>query len=219
MVYSTGYDNLFKGKVSRDVERSLISMPLSLRWSRQLLNLDQLQHQKIARLRCCARCCRGLMFKVGSVRDKADLPTGAVVTSGSFVVNGGERTGNYASNGWDDEGSKGVAMLEGNQAALSAPAFLTDCKYHRYQASENVIARLIHPKLFLIRQSPHDAPNNSLLNVDLLHCASGSFDTPVYVWTVAVQEWWVWRCELYAWSDGGKGSVGSSALDTRNIAP
>ncbi|KAJ3933322.1 MAG: WD40-repeat-containing domain protein [Lentinula lateritia] len=108
-----------------------------------------------------------------------DLPTkytpSAIAVKGSLVAIGGEDSKVHLYQ-WDGKSLEddAVPILQGNKAVVSALAFSPD---------GNLLAS---GDLITSRWSFHTARVNSLSwTSDSKHCASGSLDTHVYIWSVA----------------------------------
>ncbi|KAF9269416.1 WD40 repeat-like protein [Marasmius fiardii PR-910] len=89
---------------------------------------------------------------------------------------------------WDGKTLKETTILEGNKGAVSALAFSPDGSLLASGDSSGRICLfdLKEKKLITSRWSFHSARINSLAwTSDSKHCASGSLDTHVYVWSVA----------------------------------
>ncbi|KAF8893170.1 WD40-repeat-containing domain protein [Gymnopilus junonius] len=125
---------------------------------------------------------------------------------------------------WDGKALKEVAVLEGNQGVVSALAFSPDGKY---LASGDSSGKLIlfdpkERKLVTTRWAHHTARINSLSwTADSAHCASGSLDTHVYIWSVSklmknipIKNAGPGGVNGVLWLDGGKGGkLVSSGFD------
>ncbi|PIL23440.1 hypothetical protein GSI_14751 [Ganoderma sinense ZZ0214-1] len=110
----------------------------------------------------------------------------AIAASASFVAVGGEdqKVRLYT---WDGKTLTESATLEGNKGVVSALAFSPDGKLLASGDSSGKIVLLdvAERKLVTSRWSFHTARINSLSwTADGRHCASGSLDTHVYVWSV-----------------------------------
>ncbi|CAA7264403.1 unnamed protein product [Cyclocybe aegerita] len=133
---------------------------------------------------------------------------------GTLVAIGGEDR-KVRLNEWDGKALKEVAVLEGNQGVVSVLAFSPDGKY---LAAGDSSGKLIlfdakERKLLTSRWAHHSARINSLSwTADSAHCASGSLDTHVYVWSVAklmknipIRNAGPGGINGVLWLDGGKG--------------
>uniref|UniRef100_A0A0W0F669 Uncharacterized protein n=1 Tax=Moniliophthora roreri TaxID=221103 RepID=A0A0W0F669_MONRR len=150
----------------------------------------------------------------------------AVATSKSelVVAIGGEdqKTRLYD---WDGSVLKEKTVLEGNKAVVSALAFSPDGKLLAAGDSSGRICLfdVKETKLITSRWSFHTARINSLAwTPDSKHCASGSLDTHVYIWSVAkplknialknVGPGGV-NAVLWIDADGAKGELASAGFD------
>ncbi|KAJ6627956.1 WD40-repeat-containing domain protein [Mycena sp. CBHHK59/15] len=89
---------------------------------------------------------------------------------------------------WNGTALKEVALLEGNKGTVSALAFSPDGALLAAGDSSGriVLFDVKEQKMITARWSFHSARVNSLAwTPDSKHCASGSLDTHVYVWSVA----------------------------------
>ncbi|KAF5310738.1 hypothetical protein D9619_007892 [Psilocybe cf. subviscida] len=145
---------------------------------------------------------------------KPSYEPGAVAASGSLIAIGGDDR-KVRLNEWDGKALKEVAVLEGNQGAVSALAFSPDGKYLISGDSSGKLV-LFDPaerKLVTSRWAHHSARVNSLSwTADSAHCASGSLDTHVYIWSVAkimrnipIKNAGPGGVNGVLWVDGGKG--------------
>ncbi|KDR80239.1 hypothetical protein GALMADRAFT_242541 [Galerina marginata CBS 339.88] len=154
---------------------------------------------------------------------KSSFQPSAIAASGTLVAIGGEDRKVRLSE-WDGKTLKEVVVLEGNQGAVSALAFSPDGKYLAAgDASGKII--LFDPKerkLVTSRWAHHTARINSLSwTADSAHCASGSLDTHVYIWSVAklmknipIKNAGPGGVNSVLWMDGGKGGrLVSSGFD------
>ncbi|KAJ7100107.1 WD40-repeat-containing domain protein [Mycena belliarum] len=111
----------------------------------------------------------------------------AVGTSGALVAVGGEDH-KIRLHDWSGTALKEVAVLEGNKGVLSALAFSPDgAMLAAGDSSGRIVLFDVNQKTMITgRWSFHSARVNSLTwTADSKHCASGSLDTHVYVWSVA----------------------------------
>ncbi|KAJ6558029.1 WD40 repeat-like protein [Mycena capillaripes] len=110
----------------------------------------------------------------------------AVGTSGTLVAVGGEDQ-KVRLHEWSGTALKEVALLEGNKGVVSAIEFSPDGALLAVGDSSGRIALfdVKEKKIITARWSFHSARVNSLTwTSDSKHCASGSLDTHVYVWSV-----------------------------------
>ncbi|PBK89799.1 WD40 repeat-like protein, partial [Armillaria gallica] len=109
----------------------------------------------------------------------------AVAATGQLVAVGGEQK--VVLYEWDGKNLKEGGVLEGNKGVISALDFSPDGKYLTPGDSSGRIAlfNVAEKKLVTSRWSFHSARVNSLSwTADSKHCASGSLDTHVYIWSV-----------------------------------
>ncbi|KAF8155889.1 WD40-repeat-containing domain protein [Crassisporium funariophilum] len=121
------------------------------------------------------------------LEQKPEYQPGAIAASGSIVAIGGEDR-KVRLNEWDGKTLKEVTVLEGNQGAVSALAFSPDGKLLASGDSSGkiILFDVNERKMITSRWAFHSARINSLSwTSDSAHCASGSLDTHVYVWSVA----------------------------------
>jgi len=88
---------------------------------------------------------------------------------------------------WDGKAFKGNVVLEGNKGVVSALAFSPDGNLLAAGDSSGriVLFDVKEKKAITSRWSFHSARVNSLSwTEDSQHCASGSLDTHVYIWSV-----------------------------------
>ncbi|KAH9951566.1 WD40 repeat-like protein [Amylocystis lapponica] len=110
----------------------------------------------------------------------------AVAVTGTVVAVGGEDQ-KVRLYDWDGKTFKDVATLEGNKGAVSALAFSPDGALLAAGDSSGkiVLFNVQERKAVTSRWSFHSARIHSLAwTADGRHCASGSLDTHVYVWSV-----------------------------------
>ncbi|KAK0192588.1 quinon protein alcohol dehydrogenase-like superfamily [Armillaria mellea] len=122
--------------------------------------------------------------KVFEITPKS-APTAVAATAGKLVAVGGEQK--VVLYEWDGKSLKEVGVLEGNKGVISALDFSPDGKYLASGDSSGRIAlfNVGEKKLVTSRWSFHSARVNSLSwTADSKHCASGSLDTHVYIWSV-----------------------------------
>ncbi|KAF9053801.1 WD40 repeat-like protein [Hymenopellis radicata] len=109
----------------------------------------------------------------------------AVAVTGSLVAVGGEQKVQLYE--WDGKALKESGTLDGNKGVVSALSFSPDGKYLASGDSSGRIALFDAKAKSLItsRWSFHTARVNSISwTSDSKHCASGSLDTHVYIWSV-----------------------------------
>ncbi|KAJ7247874.1 WD40-repeat-containing domain protein [Mycena haematopus] len=109
-----------------------------------------------------------------------------VGAGGGLVAVGGEDQ-KVRLHEWSGTALKEVALLEGNKGVISALEFSPDGKLLAAGDSSGRIALfdVKEKKLITARWSFHSARINSLKwTSDSKHCASGSLDTHVYIWSV-----------------------------------
>ncbi|KAF8182076.1 WD40-repeat-containing domain protein [Pholiota molesta] len=159
--------------------------------------------------------------KVFDTKPKFD--PSAVAASGSLIAIGGEDFKVHL-NEWDGKTLKEVAVLEGNKGVVSSLAFSPDGKYLAAGDSSGKLI-LFDPKerkVVTTRWANHTARINSLSwTADSAHCASGSLDTNVYVWSVAkltkniaIKNAGPGGVNAVLWLEGGKGGkLVSSGFD------
>ncbi|KAJ6487813.1 WD40 repeat-like protein [Mycena sanguinolenta] len=110
----------------------------------------------------------------------------AVGAGGALVAVGGEDQ-KVRLHEWSGTALKEIALLEGNKGVVSALEFSPDGTLLAAGDSSGRIALfdVKEKKLITARWSFHSARVNSLTwTSDSKHCASGSLDTHVYVWSV-----------------------------------
>ncbi|KAH7878576.1 WD40-repeat-containing domain protein [Lentinula edodes] len=113
----------------------------------------------------------------------------AIAVKGSLVAIGGEDSKVHLYQ-WDGKSLEddAVPILQGNKAVVSALAFSPDGNLLASGDSSGSISLfdIKEKKLITSRWSFHTARVNSLSwTSDSKHCASGSLDTHVYIWSVA----------------------------------
>ncbi|KAJ7468007.1 WD40-repeat-containing domain protein [Mycena latifolia] len=111
----------------------------------------------------------------------------AVGTNGALVAVGGEDQ-KVRLHEWSGTALKEVALLEGSKGVLSALEFSPDgTMLAAGDSSGRIVLFDVKEKTMITgRWSFHSARINSLTwTADSKHCASGSLDTHVYVWSVA----------------------------------
>ncbi|KAF8889596.1 WD40 repeat-like protein [Infundibulicybe gibba] len=111
----------------------------------------------------------------------------AVAAFKSTIAIGGE-DGKVRLNEWDGKTLTETAVFEVNRAVISALAFSPDGKMLASGDSSGkiILFDVLEKKMITSRWSFHSARVNSLSwSADSLHCASGSLDTHVYIWSVA----------------------------------
>ncbi|KAJ7170250.1 WD40 repeat-like protein [Mycena crocata] len=111
----------------------------------------------------------------------------AIGASGTLVAVGGEDQ-KVRLHEWSGTALTEVALLEGNKGVVSAVEFSPDGALLAVGDSSGRIALfdVKEKKLITARWSFHSARVNSLSwTSDSKHCASGSLDTHVYIWSVA----------------------------------
>ncbi|KAK0496100.1 quinon protein alcohol dehydrogenase-like superfamily [Armillaria luteobubalina] len=121
--------------------------------------------------------------KVFEITPKS-APTAVVATGKLVAVDGEQKVALYE---WDGKSSREAGVLDGNKGAISALDFSPDGKYLASGDSSGGIARfnMAEKKLVTFRWSFHSARFDSLSwTADSKHCASGSLDTHVYIWSV-----------------------------------
>ncbi|KAJ3840032.1 WD40 repeat-like protein [Lentinula raphanica] len=152
-----------------------------------------------------------------------DLPTkytpSAVAVKGSLVAIGGEDSKVHLYQ-WDGKTLKDdvTPILQGNKAVVSVLAFSPDGKLLASGDSSGSISlfNVQERKLITSRWSFHSARVNSLSwTADSKHCASGSLDTHVYIWSVAkpmkniaIKNAGPRGVNGVLWIDGGEGKTG-----------
>ncbi|TRM63711.1 WD40-repeat-containing domain protein [Schizophyllum amplum] len=120
---------------------------------------------------------------------KTKYAPSAVAATGSVVAVGAEDS-KVRLHEWDGKALKETAVLEGNKGVVSALSFSPDGKF---LAAGDSMGRIVlfdaaERKMITGRWSYHSARINSIAwTADSKHCASGSLDTHVYVWSVAKQ--------------------------------
>ncbi|KAK0220027.1 WD40 repeat-like protein [Armillaria fumosa] len=121
--------------------------------------------------------------KVFEITPKS-APTAVAVTGKLVAVGGEQKVVLYE---WDGKSLKEGGVLEGNKGVISALDFSPDGIYLASGDSSGRIAlfSVAEKKLVTSRWSFHSARVNSLSwTADSKHCASGSLDTHVYIWSV-----------------------------------
>ncbi|KAJ7689439.1 WD40 repeat-like protein [Mycena rosella] len=111
---------------------------------------------------------------------------GAVGAHGTLVAVGGEDQ-KVRLHEWSGTALKEVALLEGNKGVVSALEFSPDGALLAAGDSSGriVLFDVKKKEMITARWSFHSARVNSLAwTADSKHCASGSLDTHVYVWSV-----------------------------------
>ncbi|KIK68693.1 hypothetical protein GYMLUDRAFT_36180 [Collybiopsis luxurians FD-317 M1] len=152
-----------------------------------------------------------------------DFPTkytpSSVAVTGSLVAIGGEDSKVHLYQ-WDGKLLKddAVPILEGNKAVVSALAFSPDGNLLAAGDSSGKISLfdVKEKKLITSRWSYHSARVNSLSwTADSRHCASGSLDTHVYIWSVAkplkniaIKNAGPGGVNAVLWIHGGEGKTG-----------
>ncbi|TFY60252.1 hypothetical protein EVG20_g7485 [Dentipellis fragilis] len=117
---------------------------------------------------------------------KVSATPSAVAANGSQVAVGSEDQKVRLYN-WDGKALSEVAVLEGNKGVVSALAFSPDgSKLASGDSSGKIVLfDAKERKAITSRWSFHSARVNSLAwTADSQHCASGSLDTHIYVWSV-----------------------------------
>ncbi|KAK0458981.1 WD40 repeat-like protein [Desarmillaria tabescens] len=152
--------------------------------------------------------------KVFEITPKS-APT-AVAASGNLVAVGGEQK--VVLYEWDGRSLKEGGLLEGNKGVISALSFSLDGKYLASGDSSGRIAlfNVTEKKLLTSRWSFHSARVNSLSwTADSKHCASGSLDTHVYIWSVekpmkniALKNVGPGGVSAVLWVESGDGKIG-----------
>ncbi|KAJ7359560.1 WD40-repeat-containing domain protein [Mycena albidolilacea] len=154
----------------------------------------------------------------------AHLPTkyvpSAVGTTAALVAVGGEDQ-KIRLHEWSGTALKEVALLEGNKGVVSSLEFSPDGALLAAGDSSGRIALfdVKEKKLITARWSFHSARVNSLSwTSDSKHCASGSLDTHVYVWSVenptrniALKNAGPGGVNAVLWVGGGAGKGGTLA--------
>ncbi|KII87874.1 hypothetical protein PLICRDRAFT_42397 [Plicaturopsis crispa FD-325 SS-3] len=110
----------------------------------------------------------------------------SVAATGSLVAVGGEDNKVHLYK-WDGKSLQESSVLEGNKGVVSALAFSPDGSYLASGDSSGRIVLFDAKELKPItsRWSFHSARINSLhFTPDSQHCASGSLDTHVYIWSI-----------------------------------
>ncbi|KAJ4489897.1 WD40-repeat-containing domain protein [Lentinula aciculospora] len=152
-----------------------------------------------------------------------DLPTkytpSAIAVKGSLVAIGGEDSKVHLYQ-WDGKTLKDdtIPILQGNKAVVTALAFSPDGNLLASGDSSGSISLfdIKEKKLITSRWSYHSARVNSLSwTSDSKHCASGSLDTHVYIWSVAkplkniaIKNAGARGVNGVLWIDGGEGKTG-----------
>ncbi|KAF8348597.1 WD40-repeat-containing domain protein [Amanita rubescens] len=116
---------------------------------------------------------------------KTSYTPGAVSTSGALVAVGDDRKVRLYD--WDGKVLKEAGVLEGNTSTISALSFSPDGKLIASGDSTGRIALFsaTEKKLVTMRWSFHSARINSFAwTADSLHCASGSLDTHICIFSV-----------------------------------
>ncbi|PPR06738.1 hypothetical protein CVT24_013047 [Panaeolus cyanescens] len=116
---------------------------------------------------------------------KPSFEPSAIAATGSLVAIGQERKVHLYD--WDGKALKEVGVLEGNAGTVSVLAFSPNGQLLASGDSSGKIAVFdaAQKSLLTSRWSFHSARVNSLAwTADSLHCASGSLDTHVYVYSV-----------------------------------
>ncbi|KIJ98804.1 hypothetical protein K443DRAFT_133309 [Laccaria amethystina LaAM-08-1] len=154
---------------------------------------------------------------------KPKVTPSSIAASGSTVAIGGENNKVYL-NEWDGKSLKEFAVLEGNKGVISALAFSPDGNYLAAGDSQGkvVLFDVKERKTITSRWAFHSARINSLSwTADSKHCASGSLDTNVYVWSVAkptkniaIKEAGPGGVNAVLWLEGGRsGKLVSAGAD------
>ncbi|KAF8186885.1 WD40 repeat-like protein [Mycena galopus ATCC 62051] len=119
--------------------------------------------------------------KVAHIETK--YASSAVSTTGALVAVGGEDK-KVRLHEWNGTALKEIALLEGNKGLISALAFSPDGPTWLRSSGRIVLFDVKERKLATDRWSIHSARVYSLAwTADSKHCASGSLDTHVYVWS------------------------------------
>ncbi|KAJ3736838.1 WD40-repeat-containing domain protein [Lentinula guzmanii] len=152
-----------------------------------------------------------------------NLPTkytpSAVAAKGTLIAIGGEDSKVHLYQ-WDGKSLKDdiTPILQGNKAVVSVLAFSPDGNLLASGDSSGSISLfdIKEKKLITSRWSFHTARVNSLSwTADSKHCASGSLDTHVYIWSVAkplrniaIKNAGARGVNAVLWIDGGEGKTG-----------